>query len=96
MLSFARYSNPKSGVPFKYLMIVFTAIQCICVGFDAKRATFPSAYAISDKADKADFEQLIDITLDLSCYSHLSILFQSSQVFPLVLNYPFRNSLKLF
>ena len=47
MLSFARYSNPKSGVPFKYLMILLTPIQCVCFGFDEKRATFPKAYAIS-------------------------------------------------
>ena len=40
-------SNPKSGVPIKYLMFLFTAIQCVCVGFDEKRATFPTAFAIS-------------------------------------------------
>ena len=47
MLSFTSYSNPKSGVPFKYLMILLTAIQCVYVAFDEKRATFPTAYAIS-------------------------------------------------
>ena len=46
MLSFASYSNPKSGVPFKYLMILLTAIQCVCVDVDEKLATFPTTYAI--------------------------------------------------
>ena len=42
--------------------------------------------------DKADFTQLIDITLHLPSYPHpllWLILFQSPQVFPQLLNYPF-------